>query len=157
MENNQNSDKDPTTIREFAPQPPERPEDSDATLERFEALFDLGFPDDDETKKPPAQTWSPARNLRIGRYLLIEPLGEGGCGIVWKAEQRDDIRREVALKFIKPGMDSRQIIARFEAERQALAVMDHPGIAKVLDAGTTPDGRPYFVMELVNGPAITEY
>ncbi|MBL9142757.1 MAG: serine/threonine protein kinase [Verrucomicrobiaceae bacterium] len=157
MENNQNSDDDPTTIRGDSAQPPERPNDSDATLERFEALFDLGFPDDDATPKPPAQTWSPARNLRIGRYVLIEPLGEGGCGIVWKAEQRDDIRRKVALKFIKPGMDSRQIIARFEAERQALAVMDHPGIAKVLDAGTTPDGRPYFVMELVNGPAITEY
>lgn len=157
MENNQDSDDDPTTIRRGSRQPSDRLEDADATLERFEALFDLGLPDDDDTRRPRAQTWSPARNLRVGRYVLIEPLGEGGCGIVWKAEQRDDIRREVALKFIKPGMDSRQIIARFEAERQALAVMDHPGIAKVLDAGTTPDGRPYFVMELVNGPAITEY
>ncbi len=127
-------------------------------VERYEALFDLGFTDTDEHERPfTAPAWAPEAGLRIGRYILLEPLGEGGCGIVWKAEQRDDIRREVALKLIKPGMDTRQIIARFEAERQALAVMDHPGIAKVLDAGTAPDGRPFFVMELVKGPAITEY
>jgi serine/threonine protein kinase len=80
----------------------------------------------------------------IGRYKLIEPLGEGGFGSVWRAEQSEPIRREVALKVIKPGMDSREIIARFEAERQALALMDHPNIAGVLDAGTTDSGRPVF-------------
>jgi serine/threonine protein kinase len=93
----------------------------------------------------------------IGRYKLIEPLGQGGFGIVWRAEQSEPIHREVALKVIKPGMDSREIIARFEAERQALALMDHPNIAGVLDAGTTDSGRPFFVMELVKGAPITDY
>jgi serine/threonine protein kinase/tetratricopeptide (TPR) repeat protein len=93
----------------------------------------------------------------IGRYKLLQQLGEGGCGIVYMAEQDQPIRRRVALKVIKPGMDTRQVIARFEAERQALAMMDHPNIARVLDAGTTENGRPYFVMELVRGIRITEY
>ncbi|MDP1592536.1 MAG: protein kinase, partial [Prosthecobacter sp.] len=93
----------------------------------------------------------------IGRYRLITELGEGGFGVVWRAEQSEPIHREVALKVIKPGMDSREIIARFEAERQALALMDHPNIAGVLDAGTTDNGRPFFVMELVKGVPITEY
>ncbi len=93
----------------------------------------------------------------IGRYQLIEELGVGGFGIVWRAEQFEPIHREVALKVIKPGMDSREIIARFEAERQALALMDHPNIAGVLDAGATDNGRPYFVMELVKGVPVTEY
>jgi eukaryotic-like serine/threonine-protein kinase len=98
----------------------------------------------------------------IGRYKLLEVIGVGGFGVVWLAEQEQPVRRRVALKVIKPGMDSRAVIARFEAERQALALMSHPGIAKVLDAGTTPmagpgGGRPYFVMEHVKGEPITDY
>jgi len=94
---------------------------------------------------------------RIGRYKLLEQIGEGGCGIVYMAEQEEPIRRRVALKVIKLGMDTRHVIARFEAERQALALMDHPNIAKVYDAGATATGRPYFVMELVRGVRITDY
>ena len=93
----------------------------------------------------------------IGPYKLLEQIGEGGMGVVYVAEQTEPVRRRVALKIIKPGMDTRQVIARFEAERQALAMMDHPNIARVLDAGTTEAGRPYFVMELVRGMPITEY
>jgi serine/threonine protein kinase/Flp pilus assembly protein TadD len=93
----------------------------------------------------------------IGPYKLLEQIGEGGMGLVYVAEQQQPVRRRVALKIIKPGMDSRQVIARFEAERQALALMDHPHIAKVLDGGTTPEGRPYFVMELVRGTPITDH
>jgi serine/threonine protein kinase len=94
---------------------------------------------------------------RIGRYKLLSVLGEGGMGIVYLAEQDQPIRRQVALKVIKPGMDSARIIARFEAERQALALLDHPNIAHVYDAGTTEAGRPYFVMEYVKGLPVTEY
>jgi WD40 repeat protein len=94
---------------------------------------------------------------RIGRYKLLEKLGEGGFGAVWLAEQKEPVRRKVALKVIKLGMDTKQVVARFEAERQALALMDHPNIAKVLDAGTTEQGRPYFVMELVRGIPITTF
>src|SRR5215471_3019875 len=94
---------------------------------------------------------------RIGRYKLLEQIGEGGCGIVYMAEQEEPLRRRVALKVIKLGMDTRQVIARFEAERQALALMDHPSIARVYDAGATATGRPYFVMELVRGARITDY
>jgi serine/threonine protein kinase/tetratricopeptide (TPR) repeat protein len=93
----------------------------------------------------------------IGPYKLMEQIGEGGFGLVFVAEQQEPVKRKVALKIIKPGMDSRQVIARFEAERQALALMDHPNIAKVLDAGATESGRPYFVMELVRGIPITDY
>ena len=93
----------------------------------------------------------------IGRYQLIEKVGEGGFGIVFMAEQREPVQRIVALKIIKLGMDTRDVIARFEQERQALAVMDHPNIARVLDAGATETGRPYFVMEFVQGVAITDY
>jgi serine/threonine protein kinase/Tfp pilus assembly protein PilF len=93
----------------------------------------------------------------IGRYRLLEQIGEGGCGVVYVAEQFEPVRRRVALKIIKLGMDSRSVIARFEAERQALALMDHPNIAKVFDAGATETGRPYFVMELVRGMKITDY
>src|SRR5436190_3496257 len=94
---------------------------------------------------------------RIGRYKLLQKIGEGGCGVVYMAEQEEPVRRRVALKVIKLGMDTKQFVARFEAERQALAVMDHPNIAKVLEAGATDTGRPYFVMELVRGIKITHY
>jgi serine/threonine-protein kinase len=93
----------------------------------------------------------------VGPYKLLEQIGGGGMGVVYMAEQLRPVRRKVALKIIKPGMDSGQVIARFEAERQALTMMDHPNIAKVLDAGTTDAGRPYFVMELVKGIPITDY
>jgi eukaryotic-like serine/threonine-protein kinase len=106
-------------------------------------------------------THTPARSLIgaviAGRYKLLEAIGEGGMGAVWMAEQREPVKRLVALKLIKPGMDSRSVLARFEAERQALALMDHPNIAKVLDGGTTAEGRPYFVMELIKGLPLTEY
>ena len=94
---------------------------------------------------------------RIGQYKLLQQIGEGGCGVVYMAEQQEPVRRRVALKVIKLGMDTKQVIARFEAERQALALMDHPNIAKVFDAGATETGRPYFVMELVKGIPITRY
>lgn len=101
---------------------------------------------------PPEQAGS-----RIGPYTLIETIGEGGFGIVYLAEQSKPVRRRIALKIIKPGMDTKEVIARFEAERQALALMDHPGIARVFDAGTAESGRPYFAMELVKGVPITQY
>jgi len=94
---------------------------------------------------------------RIGRYKLLQQIGEGGCGVVYMAEQEEPVSRRVALKVIKLGMDTKQVVARFEAERQALAMMDHPNIAKVLDAGTTETGRPFFVMELLRGIKITDY
>jgi serine/threonine-protein kinase len=93
----------------------------------------------------------------IGPYKLLEQIGEGGMGLVFMAEQTKPVRRKVALKIVKPGMDTRQVVARFEAERQALALMDHPNIAKIHDAGTTESGRPYFVMELVRGVPITDF
>ena len=101
----------------------------------------------------------PAEKLgdRIGRYKLLQQIGEGGCGVVYMAEQEEPVRRRVALKVIKLGMDTKSVIGRFEAERQALALMDHPNIAKVLEAGATDTGRPYFVMELVRGTKITDY
>jgi serine/threonine protein kinase len=95
--------------------------------------------------------------VMIGRYKLLQQIGEGGFGIVFMAEQTEPVQRKVALKIIKAGMDTREVIARFEAERQALALMDHPNIAQVLDGGTTTTGRPFFVMELVRGIPITEY
>src|SRR5437588_904173 len=94
---------------------------------------------------------------RIGRYKLLQQIGEGGCGVVYMAEQEEPVRRRVALKVIKLGMDTKQVIARFEAERQALALMDHPNLTKVLEVGATEAGRPYFVMELVRGIKITEF
>src|SRR5262245_25866101 len=95
--------------------------------------------------------------LLAGRYRLVEPIGEGGMGTVWLAEQTEPVRRPVAVKLIKTGMGSRGVLARFEAERQALALMDQPHIARVYDAGAAPDGRPFFVMELVRGVPITRY
>src|SRR5262249_23350603 len=93
----------------------------------------------------------------IGPYKLLEQIGEGGFGVVFMAEQSVPIRRKVALKVVKPGMDTREVVARFDAERQALALMDHPNIARVFDGGATATGRPYFVMELVKGVPITDF
>ncbi|PWU22029.1 MAG: hypothetical protein C5B50_00285 [Verrucomicrobia bacterium] len=113
-----------------------------------------------DTQRP---AWTAAATIgeregdRIGRYKLLEKIGEGGCGVVYLAEQIEPVRRQVALKVIKLGMDTASMIARFDAERQALALMDHPGIARVLDAGATDSGRPYFVMDLVRGTKITDY
>jgi serine/threonine protein kinase/tetratricopeptide (TPR) repeat protein len=107
--------------------------------------------------KPGPRPHPESQGSRIGPYKLLQELGEGGMGTVWMAEQTQPVQRRVALKIIKPGMDSRQVIARFEAERQALALMDHPNIATVHDGGTTESGRPYFVMELVKGVPITKY
>ena len=103
------------------------------------------------------QTIAEGPGTIIGRYKLLQRIGEGGFGVVFMAEQEKPVVRKVALKVIKPGMDSRAVVARFEAERQALALMDHPNIAHVLDGGVTKSGRPYFVMELVKGVPITEY
>jgi WD40 repeat protein len=108
------------------------------------------------TSSAPPPTMKPGAVI-AGRYTLVEQIGEGGMGEVWVARQTEPVKRNVAVKLIKPGMDSRQVLARFEAERQALALMDHPNIAKVLDGGLTPDGRPFFVMELVNGLPLTRF
>ena len=104
-----------------------------------------------------AQPQSEGPGGQVGRYKLLQKIGEGGMGVVYMAEQQEPVRRRVALKIIKLGMDTRSVVARFEAERQALALMDHPNIARILDGGATETGRPYFVMELVQGVAITEY
>jgi eukaryotic-like serine/threonine-protein kinase len=113
--------------------------------------------DTDEMKAEFARLKSEACEDRIGHYKLLQQIGEGGFGTVWMAEQLEPVRRRVALKIIKPGMDTKEVIVRFEQERQALALMDHPNIAKVLDAGVTPLGRPFFVMELVRGIRITDF
>jgi WD40 repeat protein/serine/threonine protein kinase len=115
---------------------------------------------EDSFLHPPVTTDDPITErpgTLIGPYKLLEPIGEGGMGTVWMAQQTEPVKRVVALKLIKAGMDSRQVIARFEAERQALALMDHANIARILDAGTTSAGRPYFVMDLVKGVPITRY
>jgi eukaryotic-like serine/threonine-protein kinase len=123
---------------------------------RSHQLFDAphGANLDETTAQAPSE--QPGETV-AGRYKLLELIGEGGMGAVWKAEQLQPVRRKVALKLIKAGMDSRSVLARFDAERQALAVMDHPNIAKVLDGGLTDRGRPYFVMEYVKGVPITDY
>src|ERR1700722_8421214 len=109
-------------------------------------------PGHDETvSEAPAGLPSNAPDVVIGPYHLLRIIGEGGMGEVWLAEQTQPVRRRVAIKLIKAGMDTREVVARFESERQALALMDHPAIAKVFDAGATPEGRPYFAMEYVDG------
>ncbi|HWY88884.1 MAG TPA: serine/threonine-protein kinase, partial [Gemmataceae bacterium] len=118
-------------------------------------LTELAAAADEGRLEPPPSLEQPGE--KIGPYKLLEKIGEGGCGVVYMAEQKEPIKRRIALKIIKLGMDTRQVIARFEAERQALALMDNPNIAKVLDAGATETGRPYFVMELVRGIPITRY
>lgn len=114
-------------------------------------------PEEGEQRTVTGESADESVGATLGRYKLLEKLGEGGCGVVYVAEQTQPVRRRVALKVIKLGMDTKSVVARFEAERQALAMMDHPNIAKVLDAGTTELGRPYFVMELVRGIRITDY
>jgi serine/threonine protein kinase len=124
-----------------------------AELKRLEREF--LSPDGATLTQPAPRDKLPA--ISIGPYKVLQQIGEGGMGVVYMAEQTAPVNRRVALKIIKPGMDSRQVIARFEAERQALSLMEHPHIARVLDAGTTDEGRPYFVMELVKGIPITRY
>ncbi len=139
--------------------------DDAALLERSQALLTAheqaheSSPDDPSAKStvPDERPWSEKPGGHIGHYKLLQQIGEGGCGVVYMAEQEEPVRRRVALKVIKLGMDTRSVIARFEAERQVLALMDHPNIARVLDAGATATGRPFFVMELVRGIKITDY
>jgi tetratricopeptide (TPR) repeat protein len=129
------------------------------TRTRVEALLrsheSAGFMQDGTAYSPGAPAEQPGE--RIGRYHLLQQIGEGGFGVVWRAEQVEPVTRKVALKIIKAGMDTKEVIARFEAERQALAMMDHPNIARVFDAGTTDTGRPFFVMELVKGIPVTQF
>ncbi len=124
-------------------------------------MSDEPTPDDELDPETETTTAGSARRHggpeRIGPYRLLEVLGEGGMGVVYHAEQTEPVSRRVALKIIKLGMETKEVVARFEVERQALALMDHPGIARVYDAGVTEAGRPYFVMELVRGMPITEY
>jgi len=139
--------------------------DDAALRERIEGLLKAyqdagGFMEEPAARKTIVLSLSPSDEKpgdKIGRYKLLQQIGEGGCGVVYMAEQEEPVRRRVALKVIKLGMDTKSVIARFEAERQALAMMDHPNIAKVLDAGATETGRPFFVMELVRGIKITDY
>ena len=133
-----------------------------ALIARVQVLLDAheatdGFLPEEPRKEPVAGLIAEKAGDRIGRYKLRERIGEGGCGVVYVAEQEEPVRRKVALKIIKLGMDTRNVVARFQAERQALALMDHPNIAQVHDAGATETGRPYFVMELVRGIKITDY
>jgi serine/threonine protein kinase len=129
--------------------------------ERIDRLFAMGLDESDPNEKPTLTSFFgqlfEKSGDKIGRYKLLSVLGEGGMGVVYLAEQHQPIRRKVALKVIKPGMDSKRVIARFEAEQQALALMNHPHVARVYDAGVTPSGHPYFVMEHVSGIPITEH
>ncbi len=130
-------------------------DEPDSLLDRDRIVADVALANDATASYDPTPLEQPG--TQIGPYKLLQQIGEGGMGTVYMAEQTQPVQRKVALKLIKPGMDSRQIIARFEAERQALAMMDHVNIARVLDAGATVSGRPYFVMELVHGVPITKY
>jgi len=123
-----------TSEKNDSPEPENRDKGPFPTLSRIDSVQELG--------------------TQIGPYKLLSVLGEGGLGMVYRAEQKEPVRRQVALKVIKPGMDSKQVIARFEAERQALALLDHPNVAHVYDVGTTDFGRPYFAMECVKGVPI---
>ena len=133
--------------------------EADGLFEPGAAALDTGPGHDDPALSGPVASsrMNEKPGDRLGRYKLLQKIGEGGCGGVYMAEQEEPVRRRVALKVIKLGMDTKSVIARFEAERQALAMMDHPNIAKVFDGGATETGRPYFVMELVRGIRITEY
>ena len=135
----------------------------DALRQRVEVLLQAND-DPGSFLKPPVnvvamvdEPFSEQPGTVIGPYKLLEQIGEGGFGVVFLAEQTQPVRRKIALKILKPGMDTHQVVARFEAERQALAIMDHPNIAKVFDGGTTPSARPYFVMEFVKGVPITDF
>jgi serine/threonine protein kinase len=131
----------------------------------LDQIVDAFAPQDTATVPLNAQTpWQPTFGLteptvpqQIGPYTIREQIGEGGMGTVYVAEQKEPVRRKVALKIIRAGMASKEIVARFEAERQALAMMEHPNIARVIDGGTTPTGQPFFAMELVQGTPITQY
>lgn len=139
----------------------------DVEMERIVALLKEGSPDESFLENGPVDVELQATKIMpveaetngksIGPYKLLQSIGEGGFGVVYMAEQLTPVRRKVALKVIKPGMDTKQIVARFEAERQALALMDHPNVARVYDGGSTDAGRPYFVMELVKGVPITDF
>jgi eukaryotic-like serine/threonine-protein kinase len=139
--------------------------DDAALAERVRALLEVCAPAERMLPDAPSCVQNPELNAPametsgtvVGRYRLLEPIGEGGFGVVFMADQLEPVKRRVALKVLKPGMDSRQVIGRFEAERQALALMSHPNIAQVLDAGISAHGRPYFVMELVRGIPITQF
>src|SRR5579871_2788119 len=121
----------------------------------IQGAFDSSVGADEQ--KPQSIDAATAVDDDFGRYHIVRPLGEGGMGTVYLAEQRDPIRRCVALKVVKLGMDSSEVLARFANERQTLAMMDHPNIARIFDAGATPKGRPYFVMEYIEGAPITMY
>ncbi|MBN2128526.1 MAG: serine/threonine protein kinase, partial [Sedimentisphaerales bacterium] len=139
----------------------DRPSTFGAEPEQLDRLLSFGLAadgvDEHDEHGPPLP--SPVEKLGgwIGRYRLLDILGEGGMGVVYLAEQQEPVRRHVALKIIKPGMDSKQVLNRFRAEQQALALMEHPHVARVYDAGLAPSGRPYFVMEHVKGMPITQH
>jgi serine/threonine protein kinase len=124
---------------------------------RSRGILERSAPPGNGTGAFEPETSAAVGSIIAGRFKLLEEIGEGGMGTVWVAEQTEPVRRKVALKLIKPGMDSKQVLARFEAERQALALMDHPNIAKVFDGGLTETGHPFFVMEYVKGVPVTEY
>src|SRR5579871_6656452 len=123
----------------------------------IQGAFDSTFGADESRTQTIDTATAAARDDDFGRYHILRPLGEGGMGAVYLAEQREPIRRRVALKVVKLGMDTSQVLTRFANERQALAMMDHPNIARIFDGGATPKGRPYFVMEYIEGVTITQY